>query len=187
MTISIEEWIDETYGKSVNVTPDWAPALAGECVSLVQNYIINVYDCPAVARGNAKDFGDNIIARGEGYEVTSPRYGDIIVYNGNLPGSGGFGHVAVYIDSATMYDQNHGGERFAAYRNMITGYIKQYIRMYGDEPGPGPDPEPPGPFSVSYLLASYVIRKRLEEKALYKRQDILKRKNLQKRKKKYII
>lgn len=39
-----------------------------------------------------------------------PKPGDIIIYNGNMPGSGGYGHVAIVGESKQVYyEQNYGG------------------------------------------------------------------------------
>ena len=131
---SLKQFIKDTKGKSINVNSSWDPDLKGECVSLVQAYVIQCYGLPAVARGHAKDYGNGLISRKEATAVSTPKRGDIVVYNGNLAGSGGLGHVGIYLDSNTLYDQNRSGNRTANERSLIKSHIYQYIRIKGDRP-----------------------------------------------------
>lgn len=125
MGISVQAFIDKYNGKSVAVP--WG--YQGECVSLVQRYTNEVAGVPLQARGNAIDYGDNLIRNGYGTAVSTPKYGDILVYGANY--GGGYGHVVIYIDANTIFDQNNGSKqptRSALHRNMLKGY-KQIIRL----------------------------------------------------------
>lgn len=101
--ISLNEFINKTKGRSIG--NPWNGSYRGECVSLLQNYIQDCLGQPAKARGNAIDWKTTYVNEGLGYITTNPRIGDIIVY-GRSKGNG-YGHVAIYIDSSTMYDQNN--------------------------------------------------------------------------------
>lgn len=125
--ISFKEFRDKTYGKKIGVS--WG--FVGECVSLVQQGLHDMYNVPLKRRGNAKDYGNNIIKNGLGYLVDTPRYGDLLVWGASL--GGGYGHVAFYNDGYTMYDQNNTSKlpaRTAQIRNNLKQKPMQIIRMY---------------------------------------------------------
>ena len=125
--ISFKQFRDKTINTIIKVP--WG--FAGECVSLVQIGLNEMYGVPLQRRGNAKDYGYNIINNKYGYQVDKPRYGDIVVW-GNQTG-GGYGHIAFYVDSKTIYDQNNANVRptkQAKLRPMLKLKPIQYIRMY---------------------------------------------------------
>lgn len=101
----------------------------GQCVSLIQQYLIQVYNIPFKARGHAKNFGKNIVKEGLAKEVTTPVYGDIIVYNGSISNLF-YGHIAIYIDDNYMYDQNNGthDKYKAGYSKHLSG-TRRYYRI----------------------------------------------------------
>jgi len=100
--ISLKQFIDKTKGTKVDV-PWGKGKLKGQCVSLVQQYIGQCLGQPMKPRGNAKDWTKTYVNEGLGKITKNARYGDIIVYD-----IGEYGHIAIYIDSSTMYDQNNG-------------------------------------------------------------------------------
>ena len=131
--ISFKEFREKTEGKVIDVP--WHISkpgdLAGQCVSLIQIGNNEMYGVPLQRRGNAKDYGNNLIKNKLGYAVTNPRYGDIIVYGSNT--GGGYGHVAYYIDKTLMYDQNNPSKKptmSAQVRKQLNIRPIQYIRMY---------------------------------------------------------
>lgn len=92
----------------------------GQCVSLVQQYLFQVFGVPYAARGNAKDFVPPGFIR-----VTGPaKPGDIIRYGANY--GGGLGHIGFVDDNGQWTDQNgvavlHVGTRatpFIAYESI---------------------------------------------------------------------
>lgn len=60
-----------------------------------------------------------------------PNAGDIMIFNGGLPGSGGHGHVAVFVsgDSSafTVYEQNWGGMFVKKQTHPWTGYERGWL------------------------------------------------------------
>lgn len=98
--ISLKQFIDKTKGKKVALP---SGGQKGMCVSLVQQYIHQCLGQPIKARGHAKDWKYTYVKEGLGKITKKPRYGDIIVYD-----VGEFGHIAIYINSNIMYDQNNG-------------------------------------------------------------------------------
>ena len=82
---------------------------------LLKQYIHQCLGQPIKARGNAKDWVKTYVNEGLGKITKNPRYGDIIVYD-----IGKYGHIAIYINSTTMYDQNNG-----YHDNYRAGYGKQ--------------------------------------------------------------
>ena len=121
-----------TLDNFINLTKGLKMALPngnqkGQCVSLVQQYLIQVFDIPFKARGHAKDFGKSIVKEGLAIEVSDAIKGDIIVYEGTLA-NGFYGHVAIYIDKNKMYDQNNGthDNYKAGYSTILKGNKKYY-------------------------------------------------------------
>lgn len=98
--ISLKQFINNTKGKKIALP---SGGQKGQCVSLVQQYIHQCLGQPIKARGNAKDWKKTYVKEGLGKITTTPRYGDIIVYD-----IGEYGHIAIYINKSTMYDQNNG-------------------------------------------------------------------------------
>jgi hypothetical protein len=123
--------------------------LEGQCVSLIQQYLIQVFNIPFKARGNAKDFGNSLVKEGFAIEVQVPVKGDLIVYSGTLKNK--YGHVAIYIDKNQMYDQNN-----KTHDNLKCGYStilkgsKKYYRIIQNEKWVAGDYE---------LLISKAVRK----------------------------
>lgn len=82
----------------------------GQCVSLVQQYLYQVFGVAYAARGNAKDFVPPGFTR-----VNGPaRSGDIVRYGSNY--GGGYGHIGLMDDNGQWLDQNgvsvlHVGQR----------------------------------------------------------------------------
>lgn len=64
-----------------------------------------------------------------------PQKGDIIIYRGSLPGSGGYGHVAVYEGggsvNCTVYEQNWGGMYVKKNTRQWNGYEIGWLSFRG--------------------------------------------------------
>ena len=101
--MTLSEFISKTKGTK-QALPNGGQN--GQCVSLIQQYLIQCYNIPFKARGHAKDFGKNIVKGGLAKQVTKPSYGDLIVYSGSISNLW-YGHIAIYIDEHYMYDQNN--------------------------------------------------------------------------------
>ena len=124
--MNIYQFIDRTKGLKLAL-PNGNQK--GQCVSLVQQYLIQVFNIPFKARGHAKDFGTSLVKEKLACEVFSPSCGDIIVYSGTKANSG-YGHIAIYIDKNKMYDQNnetHDNYK-AGYSKILSG-AKKYYRI----------------------------------------------------------
>ena len=123
--ISLKKFIEKHTGEAV-ANPEEG-SFKGECVSLVQMYI---YECHGVgfkARGNAKDYCQTLINEGLATKVTNPQYGDIIGWyaDSNI---GKYGHVAIYLDKNTCFDQSNGQRKTAQKRKPLAG-ADIYVRM----------------------------------------------------------
>ncbi len=138
MAKSLDQFIKDTQGKSIGVP--WNKALDGECVSLIQQYGVQCFGLPMRVRGHAKAYGNTLIKEGVAKAVKSPQRGDIQVYDGT------YGHVSIYIDNKTIYDQNnrYGPQpaRTAQLRPVLKNKPFQYIRM---NKALIPDVKPPTP------------------------------------------
>lgn len=127
--ISLKEFINNTKGKKIALP---GGGQKGQCVSLVQQYINQCLGQPIKARGHAKQWKTTYVKEGLGKITTTPRYGDIIVYN-----IGEYGHVAIYIDKTKMYDQNNGyhDNKKAGYGVQLkttTTYLRPNVSLIPD-------------------------------------------------------
>lgn len=108
-------------GSVANPAPNYK--YKGQCVSLIQQYLFQVFGMPFKARGNAKDWVNNIP---EGFTKlnanTKLQSGDIIVYGSNY--GGGYGHIGIIDVNGRFYDQN-GVKRLAiGYRDKpFSNYV----------------------------------------------------------------
>lgn len=99
---SLEKFIEETKGTQVDVPWESDGHLKGQCVSLIQQYLVQCLEQPAKARGNAKDWIKTYVEEGLGYTVSDQKTGDLIVFPNEADG---YGHIAIYVDGK-LYDQN---------------------------------------------------------------------------------
>ena len=95
----------------------------GECVSLIQQYLYNVFNIPFTAHGNAKDWTNNLP---EGFDKLNPnaelQRGDILVYGADY--GAGYGHIGIIDVNWKFLDQNGTVSRKVAYRDKpFNGYI----------------------------------------------------------------
>lgn len=127
--MNLNEFINKTIGTK-QALPNGNQE--GQCVSLIQQYLIQVFNIPFKARGNAKDFGSSLVSDGLAIEIQVPSRGDLIVYSATLKNK--YGHVAIYIDKNQMYDQNN-----TTHDNLKCGYStilkgsKKYYRIIKNE------------------------------------------------------
>lgn len=84
-------------------------SLTGQCVALVKWFLQEMASVPnpQAARGNAKDFGETLVAQGHAKRVSSVlrKRGDIVVWP--LDG-GGYGHIGVLASRNTVFEENVG-------------------------------------------------------------------------------
>lgn len=124
--ISLQEFIKNTKGRKIAL-PNGKQL--GQCVSLIQQYLLQCYGIPIKTRGHAKDFGNSLVKEGVAIQVTSPEMGDLIVYAGSKDNSY-YGHIAIYISQNKMYDQNNGThDNLAAGYSTILKGKKTYFRI----------------------------------------------------------
>lgn len=96
----------------------------GQCVSLIQQYLYQVFGKSFKPYGNAKDWATNYPKDYFTKVSTSAKLqkGDVLVYGSNY--GGGYGHIALIDASGNFFDQN-GIKRLAvSYRDKpFSGYI----------------------------------------------------------------
>ena len=101
--------------KTLNQFKDWAVRAGavpnptvntylGECVSLVQEYINQVYGIPYQSRGNAKDWATNGNVLSYFDKVVSPQAGDIGVSGATRTNP--YGHIWIYLSPTQVLEQN---------------------------------------------------------------------------------
>lgn len=112
--ISLEKFVEETKGTAVDVPWESDGHLKGQCVSLVQQYLVQCLEQPAEARGNAVDWINTYVDEGLGTITDSPRKGDLLVFPNEADG---YGHIAIYVNEEALYDQNN-----LRHDNGLTGY-----------------------------------------------------------------
>ena len=131
---------------------DWDGMYGPQCVDLIAQYCVEM-GWP-VAYANAKDWANHPALRGthtwtdnnpNDYKQV-PKRGDIIVWNGSLPGSGGYGHIAIWdmvVRPGTFnsLDQNWGGQ-FVHFQAHNWQYVAGWWTPK-PKPTPAPAPTPP--------------------------------------------
>lgn len=147
--------LDQFYG-------EWYPrqvtAYGGQCVALVAEYC-HENGWPIVW-GNACDWINNPVMLSTFDWISNnpadpnqlPQRGEIIVWNKTLPGSGGYGHIAIF-DAVTAphhfksFDQNWGGAS-AHIQDHTWDYVAGWYRLKAKPApivAPHPDPAPANP------------------------------------------
>lgn len=96
----------------------------GQCVSLIQQYLYQVFDKPYRAYGNAKDWAENYPK--EYFDKlpanTKLQEGDVLVYGSNY--GHGYGHIALIDINMKFFDQNGIKSKMVSYQdNPFNGYI----------------------------------------------------------------
>jgi len=131
----VANFINATMGKTI---ANASGGYAGECVSLVSQYLLQVWGITTGAWGNAVDYrsggsgGNQLSSRGFTWSTNqSFRNGDILVWGaGNHTTS--FGHIGVYYNGQ-LYDQNNLGRanpRTANYSGAVktSGYLGRWSK-----------------------------------------------------------
>lgn len=119
----------------------------GQCVSLVQQYLSQVFAIPFKPRGNAKDFVPPTFVR-----VSNLRPGDIVRYGSNY--GGGYGHIGLIDDTGAYLDQNgirvlavgRQGKPFSGINAIFRPTKKFNVKT--------PKPSKPKPASNIYIVRS---------------------------------
>ena len=112
--------------------------LTGQCVSLAKWFISEMAGVPnpGQARGNAKDFGDTLVAQGYATVVTSPARGDLAIWKKD---GGGYGHVGVVLSNSTIFEENAAiagtASKKVPYYNP-NGTIAGYSTVYASRTDP---------------------------------------------------
>lgn len=143
-------FLNKWLGKSI----DWDGMYGPQCVDEVAQYCTD--NGKPVAYANAKDWADNPalrtafdwIANDPNQPNQLPTRGDIVVFGGNSPGSGGYGHINIF-DMITSpnnltwqgLDQNWGGQYVHFVPNHVWTYVLGWWTPKGTPP-PAPVPTP---------------------------------------------
>jgi len=145
--MSYDEYLNEWNGQQVT-------AYSGECVALVAQY--EAESNLPIVWGNAVDWINHPVML-TAYDWVDnnpadpnqlPGRGNIIIWNGQLPGSGGYGHIALFdsvlaVGAFQSFDQNwHGAE--AHFQAHTWGYVAGWYTPKPPEaiPQPVSTPDP---------------------------------------------
>jgi hypothetical protein len=127
-TITVDQFVANTMGQQL---ANAQGTYSGECVSLVSQYLLQVYGVTTGAWGNAIDYqsggsgGSHLVANGFSWSTDqSFANGDILVWGPNAQaGTSSYGHVGIWY-GGRVYDQNdgrHSPARTAGYSTFWTG------------------------------------------------------------------
>lgn len=118
--ISLSQFIQNTQGQSLLYPPNPGD-IAGQCVQPAMFYIEQVWGQSPYWRSTASQYFTspdgrfNYTANNPNDPNQIPPVGALIVWSSSLPGSGGSGHIGIFISnngnhSFTSYDSNWGGK-----------------------------------------------------------------------------
>lgn len=129
--MNYDAFLNKWNGKQVT-------AYGGECVALVAQYLVE--NGKPIAYANAKDWWGHPAISGSYDFITNnpndynqvPNRGDVVVWNGGLAGSGGYGHIAIFDRVSApgqfvSFDQNWGGRQahFVTHNwNNVIGWFR---------------------------------------------------------------
>lgn len=119
MAKSLQEFREWCVTKGSKIgNPNLFSTYKGQCVSLVQQYLKQVFDIAYAARGNANVFVPPTFNRVSG----TPKPGDILRYQNGKGGAGKLGHIGLVDDDGLFLNQNHNSDK-KVYRTAIpAGY-----------------------------------------------------------------
>lgn len=110
-----EKWA-LAQGSVANPEPDFG--FKGECVSLIQQYLYHVCGIKFKARGNAKDWANNIIEGWDKFDVSNTlKAGDILVYT-----TGKYGHIVIVNADLKCLEQNWNYNKKVTVSEIRKGY-----------------------------------------------------------------
>src|SRR6187549_561590 len=115
-----QQFVNDYNGRQ-GVSFDGVPANAGQCVQPVGFYVRDYLHLPVYYADAVYWYTNfqnsplkNNFTRVANDPNQLPQPGDIIIWNGNLPNSGGAGHIAVYLSAFAggfvSFDSNWGGK-----------------------------------------------------------------------------
>ena len=150
MLLSLNQFVKKHTGEAV-ANPEEG-SFKGECVSLIQMYLYECFGIGFKARGNAKDYCNTLIKEGLATKVTTPKAGDIMGWNADNR-IGEMGHVAIYLNKNTCFDQSNGQRKTAQKRKPLAG-VDIYVRM---KRALVEDPETEKPVALKFKVGDKVI------------------------------
>lgn len=131
---------------------DWDGVYGAQCVDEVAQYCVD--NGKPVAYANAKDWANHPALRGAFDWIQNnptdynqlPQRGDIIIWSGALPGSEGYGHIAIWdmktgVGTFQSLDQNWGG-KYVHFQSHNWNYILGWWQVKST-PIPTPIQSPP--------------------------------------------
>lgn len=118
-------WATTTRSVS-NPTTNPANYYKGECVSLIQQYINQVFGIPYAARGHAWSYTPPASHFKQLPANTKLQPGDIIRYGTNY--GWGYGHIGMIADDGRYFDQNGVVSRATGFRAKPYGDIRAVFR-----------------------------------------------------------
>lgn len=141
-TITVDQFVAKTMGQELSNAQG---TFKGECVSLVSQYLLQVYGITTGQWGNAVDYrsggsgGNHLAANGFTWSTNQSFVnGDILVWEYN-PGFAytAAGHIAVWYNGK-IYDQNNAGRRTAGLAPYSPlGFVGHWRKSISGPPAEG--------------------------------------------------
>lgn len=146
--MNLDQFINKWNGQYPLYAPNASREyLRGQCVQLVCFYVTEVLGTPVMWRDAADWWYAGLFP--EIYVKVGPndlRRGDIAIWGGDLPNSGGAGHIAIVVSDNTAggsfvsFDSNWGGKQ-AHHVTHNKSYLIGGLRKRGAPPAPQPTPQ----------------------------------------------
>lgn len=148
--MTFDQWIPTVNGKGL----DYDGYYGNQCVDLIEYYLRDVFGSGPFY-GNAIDWYNNFggvladrfnrVANNPNDYNQVPSRGDIIIWSAATPGSGGYGHIAIFLQQGAAgqfvsLDQNWGG----MYVHQVThnyNNVVGWLTPKGSQPAPQGDDE----------------------------------------------
>lgn len=122
MAKSLQTFREWAVAQGRNIGNPGVNTYRGECVSLVQQYLYQVFDVPYVARGHAKDFvPPKFTSVGTGVAL---KPGDIVRYGSRF--GNGYGHIELIDDDRLALGQNRDNQGTVTRKSVLSGYSQVF-------------------------------------------------------------
>lgn len=122
MAKSLQQFREWSVKQGGNIGNPSTGSYKGQCVSLIQQYINQVFGVPYAARGHAKDFVPPTFKKIALNSALKP--GDVMTYDARF--GGGYGHIEMIDDTGLALGQNRNFNGKVTRGAVLKGYSALY-------------------------------------------------------------